>query len=71
MRTHCPYCGGTDSSVSNTRFDSNRDMVKRRRECTTCKQRWSTYEVEKDRLSLMEDVMKQGYNPSQSKRKST
>jgi transcriptional regulator NrdR family protein len=33
-------------------------MTKRRRECLDCGSRWSTYEVEADRLDLLEDAVK-------------
>jgi len=37
----CPYCG-SDSSVTETRFAP--DGVRRRRICTSCKRRFTTYE---------------------------
>jgi transcriptional repressor NrdR len=37
----CPYCGG-DSSVSETRVTA--DGLRRRRLCTVCKRRFTTYE---------------------------
>jgi transcriptional repressor NrdR len=37
----CPYCGG-DSSVSETRVTA--DGLRRRRTCTVCKRRFTTYE---------------------------
>lgn len=39
----CPYCGSSDSHVIDTSHDS-RGGIRRRRECATCKQRFSTYE---------------------------
>jgi transcriptional regulator NrdR family protein len=33
-------------------------MTKRRRECLDCGSRWKTYEVEADRLDLLEDAAK-------------
>lgn len=39
----CPYCGGQDSRVIDTTHDA-KGGVRRRRECLTCKQRFSTYE---------------------------
>ena len=38
------------------REDKRRGMTKRRRECLECGKRWKTYEVEADRLDLLEDV---------------
>jgi transcriptional repressor NrdR len=37
----CPYCGG-DSSVTETRVTA--DGLRRRRTCTVCKRRFTTYE---------------------------
>ncbi|MGD0574916.1 MAG: transcriptional regulator NrdR [Anaerolineales bacterium] len=39
----CPYCGAEDSRVIDTTHDA-KGGVRRRRECLTCKQRFSTYE---------------------------
>lgn len=39
----CPYCGAADSKVIDTHHDS-RGGVRRRRECLSCKERFSTYE---------------------------
>ena len=39
----CPYCGEADSKVIDTNHDT-RGGVRRRRECFSCRQRFSTYE---------------------------
>lgn len=39
----CPACRAVSSTVTNSRRDD--DTVKRRRECTKCGERWSTFEV--------------------------
>ena len=39
---NCPQCGSTQTRVTDTR--SSADSVRRRRECMTCGQRWSTVE---------------------------
>jgi len=38
----CPYCGGTESRVVDTREVG--DGIRRRRECQACAQRFTTYE---------------------------
>jgi len=38
----CPYCGSGDSRVIDTR--DVEDGIRRRRECQTCEQRFTTYE---------------------------
>jgi transcriptional repressor NrdR len=48
----CPYCGGTESRVKDSRDVG--DAVHRRRECEHCKGRFSTYErVEKSQLMVI------------------
>ncbi len=48
----CPYCGGTESRVKDSRDIG--DAVHRRRECEHCKGRFSTYErVEKSPLMII------------------
>src|SRR3970282_2110278 len=39
----CQYCGAADSKVIDTNHDA-RGGVRRRRECLSCKERFSTYE---------------------------
>ncbi|MBC7237832.1 MAG: transcriptional repressor NrdR [Chloroflexi bacterium] len=38
----CPFCGATDSRVVDTREVG--DAIRRRRECQSCQQRFTTYE---------------------------
>jgi len=38
----CPFCGSTDSSVTETR--DSPDGLRRRRTCASCKRRFTTYE---------------------------
>ena len=48
----CPFCGGTESRVKDSRDVG--DAIHRRRECEQCKGRFSTYErVEKFRLMVI------------------
>jgi transcriptional repressor NrdR len=41
---NCPFCGLADSRVVDSRETEGRDAIRRRRECTTCGQRFTTYE---------------------------
>jgi len=41
---HCPFCGATDTKVIDSRLVSEGNHVRRRRECTNCKERFTTYE---------------------------
>ena len=42
---HCPFCGEDDTRVVDSRLASEGDQVRRRRECTSCNERFSTYEI--------------------------
>ena len=55
----CPWCGSSDTRVVDSRPDSERGMVRRRRECVGCTARWTTFEVDGDRLALFEDALKE------------
>jgi transcriptional repressor NrdR len=49
---HCPKCGGEDSKVIESRDTG--EAVRRRRECSQCHHRYSTYErVEKINLAVI------------------
>ena len=41
----CPFCAAHDTRVIDSRLASEGDQVRRRRECPTCKERFTTYEV--------------------------
>ncbi|MCP3667328.1 MAG: transcriptional repressor NrdR [Gammaproteobacteria bacterium] len=40
----CPFCGAQDTKVVDSRLFGEGDQVRRRRECTLCKERFTTYE---------------------------
>src|SRR5258706_1410852 len=40
----CPYCGSSESEVVETRDSEDLETIRRRRECSTCKKRFTTYE---------------------------
>ncbi len=40
----CPFCGTTDSKVTDSRMTEPGDAVRRRRECLSCSQRFTTFE---------------------------
>lgn len=40
----CPFCGAQDTKVVDSRLHGDGDQVRRRRECTVCKERFTTYE---------------------------
>lgn len=42
---HCPFCGADDTKVIDSRLVSDGNQVRRRRECLSCRERFTTYEV--------------------------
>jgi transcriptional repressor NrdR len=42
---HCPFCSAEDTKVIDSRLVADGDQVRRRRECLSCKERYTTYEV--------------------------
>ena len=41
---YCPFCGNEDTRVVDSRLANEGDQVRRRRECVSCGDRFSTYE---------------------------
>ena len=41
----CPFCGAQDTRVIDSRLSQEGDQVRRRRECSECKERFTTYEM--------------------------
>ena len=41
---HCPYCNAEETKVIDSRLVSDGAQVRRRRECITCAERFTTYE---------------------------
>jgi transcriptional repressor NrdR len=41
---HCPFCGAQDTKVYDSRLAPEGDQVRRRRECTSCNARFTTFE---------------------------
>jgi transcriptional repressor NrdR len=42
---HCPFCSETDTKVIDSRLVADGGQVRRRRECLTCKERFTTFET--------------------------
>lgn len=40
----CPFCNAADTKVIDSRLANEGDHVRRRRECLTCAERFTTYE---------------------------
>ncbi len=41
---HCPFCHATDTKVIDSRLVSEGEQVRRRRECLSCHERFTTFE---------------------------
>ncbi len=41
---HCPFCSAADTKVIDSRLVAGGGQVRRRRECLSCKERFTTYE---------------------------
>ncbi len=41
---HCPYCHAPETKVTDSRLSTSGDEVRRRRHCTECQERFTTYE---------------------------
>lgn len=41
---YCPFCGARDTKVIDSRLVAEGDQVRRRRECQTCGERFTTFE---------------------------
>lgn len=42
---HCPYCSKADTKVIDSRLAAAGSQVRRRRQCTSCGERFTTFEV--------------------------
>lgn len=42
---YCPFCNTADSKVIDSRLVSENNQIRRRRECLSCKERFTTYET--------------------------
>jgi transcriptional repressor NrdR len=42
---HCPFCSQDETKVIDSRLVADGGQVRRRRECVSCKERFTTYEL--------------------------
>ena len=45
LTMHCPYCSAQDTKVIDSRLVADGNQIRRRRECLTCSERFTTYET--------------------------
>ena len=76
---HCPFCSTDDTKVIDSRLVAEGDQVRRRRECLSCHERFTTYEVAElvmpriikqngDREPFNEDKLRAGFERATRKR---
>lgn len=53
---HCPFCSADDTKVIDSRLVAEGNQIRRRRECLSCHERFTTYEIAE---LLMPRVVKQ------------
>ena len=56
---HCPFCSADDTKVIDSRLVAEGLQVRRRRECVTCRERFTTYEAAE---LVMPRIIKQNGN---------
>ena len=56
---HCPFCSAVDTKVIDSRLVADGNQVRRRRECITCAERFTTYETAE---LVMPRIIKQNGN---------
>ena len=56
---HCPFCNAVDTKVIDSRLVADGNQVRRRRECITCEERFTTYETAE---LVMPRIIKQNGN---------
>ncbi len=54
----CPFCGHAETGVVDTRVSDEGDIVRRRRKCSACEKRFTTYE--RPEIQLPQVVKKNG-----------
>ncbi|MGH8728237.1 MAG: transcriptional regulator NrdR [Burkholderiales bacterium] len=55
----CPFCGGADTQVVDSRVSEEGESIRRRRRCVSCDKRFTTYETAELR---MPQIVKQNAN---------
>src|SRR4029079_11280563 len=49
----CPFCGGSEDKVIETRVSKDGSEIRRRRECESCVRRYTTYERIEESMPLV------------------
>lgn len=61
---HCPFCSAEETKVVDSRLSDDGDSVRRRRECLSCHERFTTYERAELRLPqiIKSDNRREAFN---------
>lgn len=61
----CPYCGGTNTRVVDSRDVRDGESVRRRRQCVACERRFTTYETVEQRelIVVKRDGRRERFSP--------
>jgi len=62
LHMKCPFCHETDNRVIDSRLSKDSNMIRRRRECSDCNRRFTTYERVEEMMPLV--VKKDGRRES-------
>ncbi len=65
----CPYCGFRETTVLESRISEDGGSLRRRRECLSCKKRFTTYErVERTLLVIKKDGRREAFDREKIKK---
>ncbi len=66
----CPFCGQTDNKVVDSRVSKDASVIRRRRECLACGQRFTTYErvEEQETYVIKKDGSREVYDRGKVKK---
>lgn len=67
----CPFCGGQDTRVLDSRDIRDGEQIRRRRECATCSRRFTTYETTEQRelFVVKRDGRRERFDPRKLRNK--
>jgi transcriptional repressor NrdR len=65
----CPFCGHVDNKVVDSRVSKDAAVIRRRRQCLDCGQRFTTYErvEERETFVVKKDGSREGYDRAKVK----
>ncbi|MDY6862742.1 MAG: transcriptional regulator NrdR, partial [Thermodesulfobacteriota bacterium] len=66
----CPYCINLENKVIDSRLGKDGTVIRRRRECTACQKRFTTYEKIEENLPVVikKDGRREPFNENKIKR---